>query len=171
MVGSGFHRLHVATSGLTPRIATGCDDLATLPLQFADEAHAQHRSMATHGHRFTISSQHHSARIGAVFDDVFPQAHPGEIRVCAEADGIRVRLCGDLDHESGLLLADAIVAAADAIEPLQRIDVDLREVERLTPAGVHALATSTSRAQARDRRVRIQFRRGHTSRSAPLLPL
>lgn len=94
-----------------------------------------------------------------------------EIHVCAEATGINVRLSGDLDDESGLLLADAIAAAAASIGPSQRIDVDLRDVERLTPAGVHALATSTSQAQARDRGIRVRFRHQLADRVAALRPL
>jgi len=86
-----------------------------------------------------------------------PPVGRASIRVLAQPSGVDVRLTGDLDSDTGVLLADAILAAAESIGPSQRVDVDLRAVERLTPAGLHVLATCTSDAKARHRGIRVRF--------------
>lgn len=85
--------------------------------------------------------------------------HAPQIHVAASPSGIAVHLTGDLDEDASLLVASAVAAAAESIGPTQRIDVDLRDSEHLSPRGLHVLARSTAQAEARARRVRVRFGR------------
>jgi anti-anti-sigma regulatory factor len=90
-------------------------------------------------------------------EEVGPPAGRSEIRVVSSPAGIGVALDGDLDDESARLLAEAVAAAADAIEPAQWVDVDLRAARRMTPSGLHVLAMGATSAKARHRRIRLRF--------------